>query len=94
MDDLISRQDAIDKVEMLAKKYFDHPVILRSVRDMIEELPSAQPERKTGKWILDDEYIDCSACRHEKWSRVPYESLVKRFNFCPNCGADMRGERK
>lgn len=49
-------------------------------------------ERKKGKWILEDEFIDCSACRMEKWSRVPYEALVKRFRFCPNCGADMRGE--
>ena len=47
-------------------------------------------ERKTGKWVIDDEYIDCSVCRHEKWSRVPFEDLVKRFKFCPNCGADMR----
>ena len=49
-------------------------------------------ELKKGKWIVDDEFIDCSACRREKWSRVPYEPLVKRFRYCPNCGADMRGE--
>ena len=55
------------------------------------KLPIQQPERKMGKWMLDDEYIDCSACKHEKWSRVPFESLVKQFNFCPNCGAYMRG---
>lgn len=48
--------------------------------------------QRKGKWIVDDEYIDCSYCRHEKWSRVPYEQLVSRFRFCPNCGADMRGE--
>ena len=70
----------------------DGKTIASSVEDIICDLPSAQPERKPGKWILDDESIDCSACRHEKWSRVPYESLVKRFKFCPNCGADMRGE--
>ena len=46
--------------------------------------------RKTGKWVIDDEYIDCSVCRHDKWSRVPFEDLVKRFKFCPNCGAEMR----
>jgi len=46
-------------------------------------------EQKTGKWIVDDEYIDCSYCRREKWSRVPYEQLVSGFRFCPNCGARM-----
>lgn len=50
-------------------------------------------KRKKGKWIVKGEFIDCSVCRREKWSRVPYEDLVKRFRYCPNCGADMRGEK-
>lgn len=56
---------------------------------VLNQMPTIE-ERKKGKWIIDDEYIDCSVCRHEKWSRVPYEDLVKRFKFCPNCGARMK----
>ena len=44
-----------------------------------------------GKWVIDGEFIDCSVCKREKWSRVPYEDLVKRFRFCPNCGVKMDG---
>ena len=47
-----------------------------------------------GAWVIDGEFIDCSVCNREKWSRVPYEDLVKRFKYCPNCGAKMDGERK
>ena len=51
-----------------------------------------QPERKKGKWIYTHPYsaINCSSCHHCSWS-MPYEDLVKSFNYCPNCGADMRG---
>lgn len=62
------------------------------VLKLVEDMPSAQTEQKTGKWIVDDEYIDCSCCRREKWSRTPYEQLVSRFRFCPNCGAKMEVE--
>ena len=51
-----------------------------------------QPTPVHGKWIVDDEYINCSVCRRERWSRVPYENLVMRFRYCPNCGAKMEGE--
>ena len=52
------------------------------------ELPSAQSERKRGKWIKESlvttNYLyKCSACK--KYSRAMYD-------FCPNCGSDMRGE--
>lgn len=50
-------------------------------------------ERPHGEWVIDGEYIDCSVCRQDKWSRVPFEDLVKRFKYCPSCGADMRGGR-
>lgn len=51
----------------------------------------AQPERKRGKWIKVNgkTAINCSACYHCSWSRS-FEDTVKRFNFCPYCGADMR----
>lgn len=58
----------------------------------IEDAPTAQPERKSGKWIPheDDDgehYGDrCSVCG--EW----YVMLDGRTNYCPNCGADMRGE--
>lgn len=38
------------------------------------------------EWIeISDERVMCSRCTfiHEKW--------FSKFNFCPNCGADMRG---
>ena len=57
-----------------------------TLKRMLEELT----ERKRGEWVIDGEYIVCSVCRQDKWSRVPLENLVKRFKYCPNCGADMR----
>lgn len=50
-------------------------------------------DRPKGKWIEYDEdglYAgECSCC---KWKAVLYESNVLGMNFCPNCGADMRGD--
>jgi hypothetical protein len=55
--------------------------------ETIKELPSAQPERKKGKWIRESLVTNypykCSACI--KYTRAMYD-------FCPNCGADMREE--
>lgn len=49
-----------------------------------------QPERKRGKWIYVNGHtaINCSACYHCGWS-LSFEDTVKRFNFCPSCGAKM-----
>lgn len=62
--------------------------------DVVEGMTEVQPERKRGKWIKVNgrTVINCSACYHCSWS-LSFEDTVKRFNFCPNCGADMRGEQ-
>lgn len=48
---------------------------------------SAQPERKKGKWLLRPNIYGVAYC-----SECDYELHTNNTNFCPNCGADMRGE--
>lgn len=59
----------------------------------IEECEECELERKTGEWIeVDDAYNRirgrCSLCG---WEAHMYEDDVVGMNYCPNCGADMRG---
>lgn len=53
-------------------------------------------EVKHGEWhLLDDcanEGVYCSVC-HKKVYRKDYANQKLKSNFCPNCGADMRGEK-
>lgn len=59
---------------------------------VVNSLASAKPERKKGEWIVTSEFKDCRyvKCNQCKVTQVFYynKSLT---NFCPNCGADMRG---
>ena len=85
LDDLISRQAAIDAI--MGEPTDAHYPSWYAER--LAQLPSAQPERKKGKWIIKDDterfIAQCNCCRYIEDSR-----RIK--NFCPNCGADMRGE--
>lgn len=61
----------------------------------LSTMPSAQPERKKGRWIEVDDPDNrisgrCSICG---WEALLYETDVVGMDFCPNCGADMRGEQ-
>ena len=63
------------------------------VEDMIENAPTVEPERKTGRWQEDPSgygFWICSACGFV--SEASGADLL--YNFCPHCGADMRGEDK
>ena len=87
MSDLISRQAAIDAViKRDANCGIDSAEVLK-------DLPSAQPERKTGRWILteddDYEYCTCSECGYQNGENWMNGSDIP---FCAMCGADMRGD--
>lgn len=82
MAELIDRQAAIDAV----KDAIIHDE-QKYAEDALMSLPSTEPERKKGKWI-DDTF--CSECGWTYEVEPGFIGSVKQFNFCPNCGADMR----
>ena len=98
MSALISRQAAIEAVVDLPNCYngysdtYDKACII----GLLEELPPAQPERKPGKWLKAGTYhgeqmFECSECN----GRIPVPTVyaVPAWGWCPDCGADMRGEQ-
>ena len=58
-------------------------------------IKALEQEPKTGHWIErnDDHYdwYECSECGYGAEGEITMEGGV-RFNYCPNCGADMRGD--
>ena len=96
--DTIYRQDAIDA---LAKWLYDVFGIKESdgtatIFKRLRELPSAQPQCRTGRWIrktdtrfgeMLNDILICSECG------IAFSTLnMIRRSYCPSCGADMRGE--
>ena len=85
-DDLISRKMAIEALADGLKGIF---VEYRDIAEkMIGKLPSAQQQCKTGKWEVFCPNLKykyhCSECG-------AYHSAM--YDFCPTCGADMRGKQ-
>ena len=103
MIDTISRQQAIDALNTQAEemshwseRYQEQRRGVLTAVNIVADCPSIQPERKTGRWI-----------KTARWSRVYYCNQCRNYldfdgvnagrgstNFCPNCGADMRGEQE
>lgn len=54
-----------------------------------------EPERKKGRWedFGDNNSYRCTACG-EIWILNDGTPEENNMNYCPNCGADMRGEEE
>jgi len=87
MSDSISRQDAIDAINIHFGFNIDEEYG-SAVQEVINSLPSA--ERK-GEWI---EQVDCEGktrrilCNLCNWKSGQYQ--WENLNYCPNCGAKMK----
>lgn len=79
MDDLISRQAAIDAMSCLSDSICEGQAI-----DALWELPTAE---RHGKWELAEDGWYCSAC--ELYPPFDCDPEEKGIPYCPNCGARM-----
>lgn len=97
--DCISRQAAIDAVGCYSLHNGDK---LLFADKPLKELPSAQPQRKKGHWIIKDNpgtgwyRVTCSGCGEDVTSNVPvigyFPNTKVLWDFCPDCGAQMEGQ--
>lgn len=79
--------ESIPSADVVDKADYDQ---LRDIFDKTYE--SLQHKRERGEWQVTDDTDEwyghvykCSICGGE--------AIGGCYNFCPNCGADMRGER-
>lgn len=92
MDDVISRQQAIDALDRLRESTYSADYGIVDCDDAINTIAALPPtEPKRGKWI-----------KTARWGRVYYCDQCRNYldfdgvnagrgstNFCPNCGAKM-----
>ena len=96
MSELIKREDAI-KATWHEPSYIDPYNVLTEVRDRIEALPTVDAVPVVhGEWIetemgYDDYAWVCTVCG-EPWVLNAGTPSENNMNYCPNCGARMRGE--
>ena len=93
-EDAVSRRRLLSDLKELTAAWGKYPVMEEQIKGVetaigyVETIPSVTPERKKGKWIklyrgTIAEGLHCSVCGKHGY----------RSDFCPNCGADMMGER-
>ena len=89
MNDLISRQAAINAVENTDCEL--SPDVWDEIMDAIMQVPSA--ERPKGKWIAihNDPFADTYCCS-ECGKQPLFEWDYVLSNFCPYCGTEMECE--
>ena len=75
-------------IKQIEKDYWEEkadPVDMVEIFDLAQRALEQEP--KTGHWNEIPKYKDiawqCSKCEH---------FTTMKHNYCPNCGADMRGE--
>lgn len=77
--------DIIDNASTVEQKYYER--VIAQINPVIEERPQ-------GKWIRKGNetnfWYECDKCGCEPY----YSHSIRTIKFCPNCGADMRGEEE
>lgn len=95
MPELIDKQKAQTEIALIAKHFARSDAqksLIGRILFMLDQMPTIEPEVRHGRWkvqMLDIgggdkiRMLQCSECSR---------NANMKFDFCPNCGADMREE--
>lgn len=100
MTEYIEKQHLLSFLDdCIAEEKGNHSeIIVKAIKMVVERMPSTDAtkeltDRNVGKWIETKfsrfTYYKCSVCN----ANYRCENAEFDLNFCPNCGADNRGER-
>lgn len=94
MAEYIDRQAVLDELDEDIEEFVERDYALKTAKKYIKKIPPADvrpvlrgrwiPKNADGSWRVDA----CSACK----KNTHYLRYASAYDFCPNCGADMRGE--
>ena len=84
-----------DQAKEIAEVSIGDIFLQTAVKLLIDKVPTIDTvEVVHGEWsTIEDDYLglialQCSECNQEYW--FENEPPIKIYNYCPNCGADMR----
>lgn len=95
MGEYIRKSDVINMVSEMLEDEWGYDGIKGDVESIVSKIPSSDVAPVVhGKWVscFEDwrkqiEGDKCSECGFEH-----YGTNIRDYNYCPNCGADMRGD--
>lgn len=100
--DTNSREFDTDQIVYLLNRIDGIEIVQHEILDekQKEKIAKALTDRPKGKWLADNNFdyetrFKCSVCgESECVPTTGFAECVPIWDFCPNCGADMRGGTK
>ena len=100
----MTREEAIEVLQASSIKQLSHTKIIvddkfLSVKVALDmAIDALKQEPNTGHWIAQDIHnchtdFKCSECGYIHSFMHLYGKPTADYTYCPNCGADMRGEK-
>lgn len=79
---VVARENSIKYTDNYAKIMWSRANGIRDAIVEVYDAPTIDADRPQGEWIDVGGYEVCKNCHEVK--------KISHWNFCPNCGADMR----
>ena len=95
----MKNEQAIEILESLKEQHEWDPAVIDDddVMALNMAITEMMAKRPHGKWIRHIRSIECSVCKEKFFADDENENCQDydpctdfNYNFCPNCGADMR----